>query len=782
MTSGLALLLMLCGTGVETAHAQDGAHGDVVNGDTLDLGGASKADVSALEGNVMLNSTGPLSATLQGNISTRVNLFEEPACLWSYATVAVSEDGQAVEGLDEDDFDVQEDGSAVCDYFVSQAGTQGGTAQADFVFAVDNSGSMGGDQTAIDNALAAFATALDNSGIDFRIGLTRYGQSSTGCARSRGGAPIWEDNCNATFYSDAIFYRDNIWTQNIAFGGNEPGYEAIVETVNRFPWRPSAQKIVIIVTDESLAQDTFVADANDALTALNSLGATLYGVTTSSQQSQVRALSDPTGGDWFQLRVDPWTTILNDITTQIASLYTIGFRPCDDAVMAPPMSRNVDITVNSGGNSATINTSYTPGERPQGRRTTATAAITNAPAGTDLTLQLDIRDFVGTSVSSAELFYRTTGGTSYTSVAMTDLGGGTFEGTIPGADVAEPGVDYYFQYSDGTGIFTTPVDDPVANPFQIGVGANSAPGIVHTKPTTLTNGTAVPISAQVTDDGSLANVELFYRQQGRIGYQGAAMSNTSGDTYGANIPGSAVTDAGLDYYIAATDDEGVTRTFGTPDFPVVLGGCSPVGSCDLPSLDTKDQVDFDARTVSNTFRDQDGIQEFTFTRLENFNVTSIVPSGFTESGGIWTWSGTGAPPTAVDFTLTAPADGQAVYYLKVTDACAIPGPNTADIDPPYDFKLNRALQFALDGSYPNPTRGASTLGFTLDEAGPVTLSVYDMMGRRVATLVDGLKQSGQHEVRWDGSTDRGTTVASGVYLLRLEAGERVATQRMTVVR
>ena len=178
-TCGLALLLMLCGTSVETAHAQDGAHGDVVNGDTLDLGGPSKADVSALEGNVMLNSTSPLSATLQGNISTRVNLFEQPSCLWSYATVAVSENGQAVGGLDKDDFDVQED-DGVCDYFVSQAGTQGGTAQADFVFAVDNSGSMGGDQDDINDALDDFATALDNSGIDFRIGLTRYGQSGFG--------------------------------------------------------------------------------------------------------------------------------------------------------------------------------------------------------------------------------------------------------------------------------------------------------------------------------------------------------------------------------------------------------------------------------------------------------------------------------------------------------------------------------------------------------------------------------------------------------------------------
>jgi flagellar hook assembly protein FlgD len=52
----------------------------------------------------------------------------------------------------------------------------------------------------------------------------------------------------------------------------------------------------------------------------------------------------------------------------------------------------------------------------------------------------------------------------------------------------------------------------------------------------------------------------------------------------------------------------------------------------------------------------------------------------------------------------------------------------------------------------------------------------------VATLVDQPMQAGAHEVRWDGRSASGSTVASGVYLLRLEAGERVATQRMTVVR
>jgi flagellar hook assembly protein FlgD len=65
---------------------------------------------------------------------------------------------------------------------------------------------------------------------------------------------------------------------------------------------------------------------------------------------------------------------------------------------------------------------------------------------------------------------------------------------------------------------------------------------------------------------------------------------------------------------------------------------------------------------------------------------------------------------------------------------------------------------------------------------PVQLSVYDVMGRKVATLVDGPVAAGEHEVRWDGHSSGGHAVASGVYLLRLEAGDQVATRRLTVVK
>ena len=80
-------------------------------------------------------------------------------------------------------------------------------------------------------------------------------------------------------------------------------------------------------------------------------------------------------------------------------------------------------------------------------------------------------------------------------------------------------------------------------------------------------------------------------------------------------------------------------------------------------------------------------------------------------------------------------------------------------------------------SYPNPTRGQATVEFALPEASEVTLEVYDVLGRRVATLEEGSKQAGRHEVRLEADG-----LPSGVYFGRLEAGGQTRTQKITVVR
>jgi subtilisin family serine protease len=85
--------------------------------------------------------------------------------------------------------------------------------------------------------------------------------------------------------------------------------------------------------------------------------------------------------------------------------------------------------------------------------------------------------------------------------------------------------------------------------------------------------------------------------------------------------------------------------------------------------------------------------------------------------------------------------------------------------------------FSLEAAYPNPFNPVTTLRYALPEAATVRLVVYDLLGREVARLVEGVQQAGYHAVAFDGAR-----LASGVYLYRLEAGTFVQTRRMTLVK
>lgn len=78
---------------------------------------------------------------------------------------------------------------------------------------------------------------------------------------------------------------------------------------------------------------------------------------------------------------------------------------------------------------------------------------------------------------------------------------------------------------------------------------------------------------------------------------------------------------------------------------------------------------------------------------------------------------------------------------------------------------------------PNPFRDATTIRFMLPEASDVALSVYDALGRQVASLASGPRAAGEHTVRWNAAD-----AATGVYVVRLQAGDVVASHRVLVVR
>lgn len=89
---------------------------------------------------------------------------------------------------------------------------------------------------------------------------------------------------------------------------------------------------------------------------------------------------------------------------------------------------------------------------------------------------------------------------------------------------------------------------------------------------------------------------------------------------------------------------------------------------------------------------------------------------------------------------------------------------------------------ALNPVAPNPFTSETTLSFTLPERGPVELAVYDVSGRRVATVFSGERNAGEHAFHWNGVGDDGNRASAGIYFCRLRAGKETLTRKISLVR
>jgi len=85
-------------------------------------------------------------------------------------------------------------------------------------------------------------------------------------------------------------------------------------------------------------------------------------------------------------------------------------------------------------------------------------------------------------------------------------------------------------------------------------------------------------------------------------------------------------------------------------------------------------------------------------------------------------------------------------------------------------------------NYPNPFNSITLIPFDLAFSGRVHLSVYDVLGQEVRTLVEGTMYPGRYTIPWDGRDDRGHSVGSGRYLVRLQAGSFSTSKPMTLIK
>src|SRR5690625_6830133 len=79
----------------------------------------------------------------------------------------------------------------------------------------------------------------------------------------------------------------------------------------------------------------------------------------------------------------------------------------------------------------------------------------------------------------------------------------------------------------------------------------------------------------------------------------------------------------------------------------------------------------------------------------------------------------------------------------------IDGLRVTKVDLPNSSEANLAHEFSLKSAYPNPFTGSTTIEYSLDAAGPVSIQVYNLLGQQVATLVDEVQGAGAHRATLD---------------------------------
>jgi hypothetical protein len=200
-------------------------------------------------------------------------------------------------------------------------------------------------------------------------------------------------------------------------------------------------------------------------------------------------------------------------------------------------------------------------------------------------------------------------------------------------------------------------------------------------------------------------------------------------------------------------------------------------------------------------KDSNNLQAGTLTITDATNTVSGLSSGITyvKQTSTGCHAGTANGPVSWNLSWTAPAAGTGKVYFYVSGIAA---DNSSDDAGDYGYHTSQQVpekttgvsdndnadgsarpdRFILHQNYPNPFNLATSISYTLKKEGLVNLTIYNILGQKIRTLIDQVEPAGNYSIQWDSKDEKGRVVAGGVYFYILKAGDFTSSKRMVLLK
>jgi len=134
--------------------------------------------------------------------------------------------------------------------------------------------------------------------------------------------------------------------------------------------------------------------------------------------------------------------------------------------------------------------------------------------------------------------------------------------------------------------------------------------------------------------------------------------------------------------------------------------------------------------------------------------------------------------TYEDMNCEAAGNYDSTAYALVLGVCNYIGLDLSQIE----NEASMPGSYYLLQNYPNPFNPITTLHYDLPENSFVNITIYDMLGRKVKTLINETQDAGYRSIIWDATDNNGEPVSAGIYLYQIQAGEYMQTKKMVLLK